>query len=310
MREVNHLSLPPSGQQHEISHGPHRATIVEVGGGVRTYEVDGQSVLNPYDLHAICDGAHGAPLVPWPNRLADGRYSFDGDERQVALTEPEKHNAIHGFLRWRNWRAAARDSARVVMETRLHPLQGWPHPLDVSVEYLVDDNGLTAELRALNLGQNPCPFGAGQHPYLSPGTGLINDCTLELQAATRIITDEERQLPTAREAVRGTEYDFNQARPIGEQQIDFAFTDLARDERGLAWARLRRPDGRTVQLWVDQSFPIIEIYTADTLAPARRRTGLGCEPMSCPPNALASGDGITRLEPGETFVGRWGVHMI
>ena len=51
----------------------------------------------------LCDGAHGAPLIPWPNRLADGRYSFDGADHQLALTEPERHNAIHGLMRWRPW---------------------------------------------------------------------------------------------------------------------------------------------------------------------------------------------------------------
>jgi aldose 1-epimerase len=301
------VPTPPSGRQYEIVHGEHAATIVEVGGGVRAYTLGGGDVLHPYELGAICDGAHGAPLIPWPNRLADGRYRFDGEERQVALTEPEKHNAIHGFLRWRNWEAAEHERSRVRMQTTLHPLQGWPHTLRVSAEYSLSDDGLAVELRAVNVGEGPCPFGAGQHPYLSPGDGLIDDCSLTLRAATRIVTDPERQLPTGREPVRGSELDFNRPRAIGRQRIDFAFTDLDRDERGLAWARLRRADGREVALWVDERFPLIEIYTADTLAPERRRTGLGCEPMSCPPNALATGEGVVRLDPGEEFVGRWGV---
>jgi aldose 1-epimerase len=301
------VPIHPSGRQYEIKHGPHSATIVEVGGGIRAYEADGEDVLHPYDVDATCDGAHGVPLIPWPNRLADGRYSFDGEERQVALTEPEKHNAIHGFLRWTNWRAAVHEPSRVVMETRLHPLQGWPHLLDVSIEYSLGDEGLSTEIRAVNIGSDACPFGAGQHPYLSPGQGTVDDCSLQLEAATRILTDPERQLPTGREAVSGTDYDYSSPRRIGDQELDFAFTDLTRDEHGLAWARLMRPDGRRIELWVDRSFPVIEIYTADTLAPARRRTGLGCEPMTCPPNALASGEGVIRLEPGDTFVGRWGV---
>ncbi|HLI60060.1 MAG TPA: aldose 1-epimerase family protein [Solirubrobacteraceae bacterium] len=310
-RKLRATSAPPSGRQYEISHGAHRATIVEVGGGVREYERDGEPVLQPYDLQVMCDEAHGAVLIPWPNRLADGRYRFDGDEHQVALTEPDKHNAIHGFLRWRNWRAATHDSSRVVMETRLHPLQGWPHTLDVSVEYVVGEEGLTAEIRARNIGEGPCPIAAGQHPYLSPGDGaLIDDCELELRAATRIVTDPERQLPTGREPVEGTDYDFTTPRRLGDQQIDYAFTDLDRDGEGRAWARLIRPDGRRVELWVDQSFPIIEIFTADTLPPSRRRAGLGCEPMSCPPNGLATGEGIVRLEPGEAFTCRWGVRMV
>jgi aldose 1-epimerase len=303
------LVFVPSGQQHEIAHGLHQATIVEVGGGVRAYRVDGEDVLHPYSVSSMCDGTHGAPLVPWPNRLADGRYSFDGGEYQVALTEPDKHNAIHGFLLWRNWAAVASEPNRVVMVTRLHPLQGWPHALDVAVEYSVDDGGPTTEIRATNVGQAACPFAAGQHPYLSPGSGLIDDCSLQLEAETRIVTDSRRQLPIGREAVRGTDYDFNSSRLIGDQKIDFAVTGLKRDRDGRAWARLIRPDGRSVELWVDESFPIVEIYTADTLGADRRRSGLGCEPMSCPPNGLATAEDIIRLDPGESFVARWGVRM-
>jgi aldose 1-epimerase len=303
------MPVHPSGQQYEIRYGAHRAIIVEVGGGVRAYERDGEEVLHPYELRAMCDGAHGTPLIPWPNRLADGRFSFDGEHYQVALTEPEKRNAIHGFLRWRNWRCAEHDVSRVRMEIRLHPLRGWPWPLDVSVEYSLGDDGLTAAIRAVNIGERPCPFGAGQHPYLSPGSGLIDDCSLELKAATRIDTDPERQLPTGRESVAGTAYDFTSPRRLGAQQIDFAFADLERDEQGRAWARLIRPDGRAAELWVDEAFPSNEIYTADTLAPERRRTGLGCEPMSCPPNALASGEGVIRLEPGQAFTGCWGARL-
>jgi len=93
------MTDPPSGAQFEISAGQQRATIVEVGGGVRAYTVGDRDVLDPYPLDAMCDGAHGAPLIPWPNRLADGAYTFEGTDHQVALTEPDKNNAIHGFLR-------------------------------------------------------------------------------------------------------------------------------------------------------------------------------------------------------------------
>lgn len=70
-------TLPPSGEQFEISYGEQRATIVEVGAGVREYVVGERPVLDPYPLQAMCDGGHGAPLIPWPNRIADGRYRFD-----------------------------------------------------------------------------------------------------------------------------------------------------------------------------------------------------------------------------------------
>ncbi|MGI8459128.1 MAG: aldose 1-epimerase family protein [Propionibacteriaceae bacterium] len=302
--------VPPSGEQFEIRAGEHRATIVEVGGGIRTYAVGDREVLEPYALDAVCDGAHGAPLIPWPNRLADGAYTFDGTDQQVALTEPGKHTAIHGFLRWRNWRAVEQEPNRVVMSIRLHPLMGYPHVLDVQVDYtLSDTQGLTVTTTATNRGDRACPYGVGQHPYLSPGRGRLDDCTLQLQAATWIDTDNERQLPAGRKPTAGTALDFSAGRPLGDQQLDFPFTELTRDDDQRAWVRLTAPDHSRAELWVDDCYPIVELFTGDTLAPDRRRRGLGSEPMSCPPNAFQTGDGVLRLEPGESTSHSWGAHL-
>ena len=299
----------PSGHQVEIRWADQRATIVEVGGGIRSYQVGGRPVLDPYPPEAMCDGARGAPLIPWPNRLADGRYCFDGLEHQLGLTEPEKHNAIHGLLRWRGWRVLRQSEARVTMGIWLFPMPGYPFCLDVEVDYALDDDGLTATTTAVNRGEQVCPYGAGQHPYLSPGAGLIDEATLSLKAATRILTDPERQLPVGTEATAGTLYDFTAPRLIGTQRLDFAFTDLTRDADGRAWARLGGTDGRYAELWVDEAYPIIELFTGDTLEPHRRRRGLGTEPMTCPPNAFQSGERMIRLEPGQAVATTWGARL-
>jgi aldose 1-epimerase len=110
--------------------------------------------------------------------------------------------------------------------------------------------------------------------------------------------------------VAGTDRDFRVPRLIGSGKIDHAFTELARDSRGLAVVRLTGADGRTVELWADSAYSIIQIFTGDTLATHRARRGLACEPMTAPSNAFASGDGVIRLEPGETSTGRWGVRLI
>ena len=299
----------PSGEQHEIASGQQRATVVEVGGGVRDYYDGDRPVLNPYDVTAICDGAHGAPLIPWPNRLADGKYSFDGVDHQVDLTEPEKHNAIHGFLRWRSWNAVDRGPDFVTMAIRLHPMSGYPFTLDVSARYQLGDDGLTVTTTATNSGDAALPYAHGQHPYLSPGDAVLDDCTLQLQADTRIDTDADRQLPTGLESVAGTPYDFREARKIGDVQIDYAFTDLTRDADGRAWIRLTGRDEKTAAQWVDEHYPIIQVYTADTLEADRRRRGLGAEPMTCPPNAFQTGDGIIRIEPCQSISTVWGARL-
>ncbi|HZU61367.1 MAG TPA: hypothetical protein VE983_10395, partial [Solirubrobacteraceae bacterium] len=186
----------------------------------------------------------------------------------------------------------------------------WPYPLDISVAYALDDEGLTVTTTATNVGDRTCPFGSGQHPYLSAGPGtILDDCTLQARAGTRILTDPERQLPAGRAPVPGSQFEFSSPRAIGHMQLDDPFTDLDRDEMGRAWVRLGCPDGASVELWCDATYPILQLYTGDTLAPDRRRQALAAEPMTCPPNALASGEHITRLQPSQSLVSRWGVRL-
>jgi aldose 1-epimerase len=300
---------PPSGRQFEIAFGEQRATIVEVGAGIREYTQGGRAILEPYPAQAICDGGHGAPLIPWPNRLAEGRYAFDGAEYQLDLSEPAAGNAIHGLMRWRPWIAAVIEPRRVVMAGQLHPSPGYPFALALQIAYELGHDGLTVSTTATNTGAGACPYGAGQHPYLSPGEGTIDDCILQLAAATRLLIDEQHGVPIGREPVAGGELDFASARAIGGDRIDAALTDLARGPSGSALARLWGTDGLCVELWADTHHPFLQVFTGDTLAPPRRRRGLAVEPMTCASNAFRSGDGLIRLEPGESLTTVWGVRL-
>lgn len=298
---------PPSGQQIELTHGEQRAVIVEVGGGLRTYRVADRDVLDGYAESEMCAGGRGQILLPWPNRLRDGRYEFAGRPLQLALTEPETHNAIHGLTRWANWTVGRREAAAVRMELVLHPQTGYPFTLALANEYTLSDAGLTVRLSATNVGAQACPFGAGAHPYLTAGTPTVDSCELSVPAARRLIADE-RSIPVDSEPVERTEYDFRAPRPIGETRLDTAYGELRRDDDGLARVQLTAPDGHAVTLWADDHYEYLMIFTGDALSdPGRRRQGLAVEPMSCAPNALASGDGLVTLEPGETWTGAWGI---
>lgn len=300
------MSAIPSGEQFVIASGEHEAVIVEVGGGIRSYTVAGEPLLDGYDACDMCTGARGQPLIPWPNRIEEGAYTFDGSSFQLSLTEPEKRNAIHGLLRWRNWAVSDHDHDRVVVGTRLHPCQGYPFSLDVKVEYILNGIGLAVRTTATNIGTVPCPYGAGQHPYLFLGTDTIDSCHLQLPAEAWLPTDD-RGLPTGLERVGGSPYDFRAGRTIGGQEIDNTFTELKRDTNGLAWVRLAAPKARGVELWLDRSYPYVEIYTSHTQPRPHWRHGLGVEPMTCPPNAYRTGDGLIRLQPGQTASSRWGI---
>jgi aldose 1-epimerase len=255
----------PSGEQFELRAGEQHATIVEVGAGIREYTVSGRDVLDPYPLKAICDGGHGALLIPWPNRLGQGRYSFDGTERQLDLSEPARGNAIHGLMRWRNWSALEHEAERVVMGARLHPQPGYPFALNLSVEYALTAQGLSVACTAANVGDSPCPYGFGQHPYLSPGHDFaLDDCTFQLTATSYIELDAATLLPIAERPLEGDSIlNFNQPSQLAGRQLDVALTGLAKEKQ----ARLTAPDGASVELWADESIRVLQVFTGDTLAP-------------------------------------------
>jgi aldose 1-epimerase len=300
--------MHPSGRQVEIRHGEQRAVVVEVGGGVRCYDVAGTAVIDGYDADEMVTGARGQPLIPWPNRLHGGTYTWDGEEHVVPLDEPEQGNALHGLTRWRNWQVGDVGADAVTMRHRLHPQPAYPFALDLAVIYRLDDGGLTVTTTATNIGTRDAPYGTGAHPYVTVGTARIDTALLQIPAATWLPTDPS-QIPTGREPVEGTPYDFRTPHAIGDVAVDYAFTDLVRGDDGRATVVLASPDdSRRVEVWVDQHYPYVEIFTGDTLPTEhRRREGMGVEPMTCPPDAFRTGDDLIRLAPGQSVTTTWGI---
>ncbi|MEU3794461.1 gluconokinase, GntK/IdnK-type [Streptomyces fructofermentans] len=303
-----HVPSSATGDEWRLSSGGHTAVVVRMGAGLRHYEVDGRPVLDGFDAGSPVLGGRGQILAPWPNRVGDGRYRFGGQDLQLPLNESEKNNAIHGLLRWHPWQLLARGDDMVLLGTTLFPQPGYPFLLDVTAEYRLGPDGLDVTLRATNTGDAPAPYGVGQHPYVTVGTATADSVLLTVPARYRLKTDE-RGLPTGRESVDGTPFDFRTARPIGEQPLDTAFTGIDRDARGRAFVRLAHPSGlRGVDVELGEGTRYVQIYTGDTPAePGRRRTGVAVEPMSCPADAFRSGTGLTVLEPGARHTLHWGL---
>jgi aldose 1-epimerase len=252
----------------------------------------------------MASGGRGQLLMPWPNRLEDGSYEFDGRTNQLPLNEVAHSNAIHGLVRWVPWMVRERDERRVVVGHTLHPQPGYPFSLDLAVEYELSETGLTVRSAATNVGTMACPYGSGAHPYVSVGTTTVDDALLRVPAKT-VLRSNERAIPIGAAPVEGRELDFRAPRRIGSARIDDCFTDLDRDATGIARVELNDGGTRSVSAWMDASYPYVMVFTGD-LAGVERR-GLAVEPMTCAPNAFRSGDGLVRLEPGETHRGAWGI---
>lgn len=297
-----------SGEQIVLGDGAQRAVITTVGATLRTYAVGDRPVVDGFRADESCPDGRGQVLMPWPNRIAGGRYRFAGNDHQLRIDEPSLGNAIHGLVRWAPWRVQHRtaDTVRLAHELRGEP--GYPFPLELLVEYGLSPSGLTMTYRARNVGKESCPFGAGAHPYLLFPDARADAVELSVRAASFLAVNA-RSIPTERCSVAGSPLDFRRPRAIGSAKIDHAFTGLERDPDGVAEVVLTHGKER-LRVWQDRSFDFVQVYTGDTLPErSRRRASVAVEPTSCAPDAFNSGDGLRILAPDEAFEGRWGIRL-
>ncbi len=307
MREIHSV---PSGTSWEIAHGDQRAVVVEVGGGLRSYTMGNAPIIDGYADDEMCPGASGQVLVPWPNRIRDGKFTFNGAAEQLTLSEPALHNAVHGLTRWLPWRATDVAPDRVTVEYDLAASPGYPWPLRLQTTWSLGEDGLRADHTATNTGADDCPFGLGTHPYLHIDGVAVDDLRLTLPAHSRLLVDG-RMLPMGEAKVTGGPFDFTESRRIGEAHLDTAFGDVRRNSDGGTSARLETADGARVrEIWADAMFAWWQVYTGDTLPGDRHRRSVAIEPMTCPPDAFRSGRDVVTIAPGESWSGSWGIRAI
>lgn len=304
--------LPLSGDQFAIEGAGYRAVVTESGAALRLLEHAGRPLVDGFGEDAMASGGRGQLLMPWPNRIRDGEYSFGGAEHRLALTEPSRHNASHGLARWAAWTVEEHTANSVSLGYRLMAQSGYPWTLDLHVLYDLSAEGLTVTQTATNMSGSAAPYAQGAHPYLVAGSTPMDAWELTLPAATRLLVDE-RLLPVSREGVDGTAYDFRVARPIADTLFDDAFTDLTRDADGVVTVTVRDPaTGRGTQLWADGRYGWLQIYTGDD-SPTPRRS-VAVEPMTAPADAFRSGDDLTMLAPqgapGHELSASWGIRTL
>ncbi|UFU02642.1 aldose 1-epimerase family protein [Ruania suaedae] len=303
-------ALPGTGE-YLLRHGDQTAVVVETGGGLREYAVGGAEIVAGYPAETVCVSARGQWLVPWPNRISGARYSYDGAEHLLPVDDPDADNAIHGLARWLPFQVVDRaEQDWIELGAVLPARAGYPWSLTMNVRWELGESGLTSTLTVRNTGMGVAPFGAGTHPYLhagEPGT-LVDEAELTLGART-VLTGDRSILTERAPLAEHPEHDFRSGRRIGDHQF-VLYTDLDRDDEGNAHTVLDRADGLRVDLWQDQAWPFVLLYSADGVSEQEgRRASLAVEPMTCPADAFHSGDGLLELAPGDVFTGAWGIRV-
>ena len=294
----------PTGRQISLRHGDFTAVVTEVGAGLRELTWRGRPLVIGFAENQIADAYQGAVLAPWPNRIASGRYRFDGQLNQLDLSEPERLNALHGLVNRAGWEvesvdaAAVLDESRVRLTHRLWPTPGYPFLLDLAVDYRLSDEGLTFGLTAGNAGDRPAPYGGSFHPYLVAASGDADSWTVQSPAGSYLTVDPGQLLPRGLAPL--AEFDFRDPTPLTGLEIDNAFTDIDFDGTGVASLTLTDDAGAGVKMTWDRRCPWLQLCIPGKRRADLYRKALAVEPMTCPPDAFNSEIDLIVLAPGES----------
>lgn len=310
------MRTPVSGIQHTLRCDQYEAVIASVGASLRKLRHEGRDLVVPFEADELRRAYRGATLAPWPNRVVDGRYSFGGEEYELALTEPKRGHALHGLASWLDFQKTGGGSDRVTLAATIEPQAGYPWRVEVTTTYQLSAEGLVQTVTARNTSAQQAPWGTAPHPYLLAGAGALDEWTFELPAAEVLLVTDDRLIPTGlrpADADDAARFDYREARTIGAAEIDHAYTGLIRDGEGIATVRLTDPAGTGVEMSWDASCPWVQIHTADLPGgPAQpgHRAGLAVEPMTCAPDAFNAGSydydtGLLVLEPGAESSASW-----
>ena len=280
-----------------------RAVITEVAAALRHLSVDGVDITAGYDDDIAPPFGCGIVLLPWPNRVRDGRWTYAGQMMQLDITEPARGNALHGLLRNTPYQLVERTDCSVTLRAPVFPQNGYPFTLDTTVCYTLVSDGLRVMHTVGNVGTACAPVAVGAHPFLAIGDVPTESLTLFVSADRHIDVDD-RLNPVGATAVHGTAWDLREGRNVAALNLDDAWSGLTMTDGGSThW--LSAPDGRAVSLWADKQFGYVQVFITREFP--RWGTAVAIEPMTAPADAFNSGQGLRWLGPGERWSASWAI---
>ncbi|EFA23790.1 aldose 1-epimerase [Bifidobacterium gallicum DSM 20093 = LMG 11596] len=281
--------------------------VTQLGATLRALTYQGEDVIESTGADDIVSCCQGQLLVPFPNRIANATYEFDGCEYVLPIDEHERHTAIHGYGYRAFWTLIDLREDEVTLQWRVPNMEGYPFDLVVNTTYRLDDDGIHIRVCATNHGQNTAPWALGIHPWISNGKHHYGDaidadnaaCTLQIPAASHVCVDNNL-IPTGVESVDGTKFDFREGLALTQQPYDDALTDVAHDESGWTSALFTRPDGMVVRVAGDETITSFQVCTGTGFPPPKHPAGVAIEPQTAYANAFNTKRDLIAIEAGQT----------
>ncbi len=239
----------------------------------------------------------GSKLFPFPNRVKDGRYSFEDKVYNLPINFPHENNAIHGIVLKSNFTVVEQTISNqgvsiTITYTTTGKEEGYPFKTTININYALDKEGFSCKTTIVNIDTKNVPIGDGWHPYFKTGS-TIDNCLLSIPVECSYEVDR-RMIPTGRSI---KELFFTKATKILSTQFDTCYK-LANSEDTIFTTILVDPElDLSLIIWQEGGegkYNYLQLYI-----PADRQS-IAIEPMSCLTDSFNNKEGLLVLAPGET----------
>jgi aldose 1-epimerase len=274
-----------------LTRGAARCDLLpQVGGSIGTWSVSGQEMLRTASESGIAArdpyATAGFPLVPYSNRIGQGRFEWRGRQIALARNFPPEPHAIHGVGFERPWQVQTRSSDSALLSLRHRADAAWPWAFDARQRITLTEDLLILEFDVMNVESQPVPLAFGHHPYFPRDGARL---TFHAQGVWLSADDG---LPCELLQPAG-QFDFSKGSAVENADIDHCFT---------GW------NGLAIIAWPDKT-QALGITASRELSSAvvyiRRDLDAFCfEPVAHINNALNRADrdsAMPVIAPGESF---------
>jgi aldose 1-epimerase len=280
----------------------HEVAISSLGAALLNYRVGNKDVVVSFvDNEGYTSVYSGIVLLPYPNRLEDGIYEYNGTNYSTSVNEFDNNNNLHAQAEFHNFQILNQSDDSITLGLRMPLHYGYPFDIYTEVTYTLGEEGLSIATVAKNLSTTTAPWGLGFHPWFAV-RGEYADAALEVQANSRV-TVNQRMLPTGEVAVDG-KYDLRTLQGLGDNQYDDAFLDFSNSESEPA-VTLRGADGHETYVYADKTLPVFQICTRADQTETGLQNTVAIEPCTCYANAFKTGRLLIELAPEQVQQSRW-----
>jgi aldose 1-epimerase len=299
------LQQTPFGKftRYDIQHpetGNGFSIVPALGATVLDLRFGGQSILDGYDSpEALVEGKWGksSVLFPFPNRLKQGKYQWEGVQYQFPINNATTGNAIHGFVREEVFEVEycflANDGASLRCFYEYDGRRAYyPFPFLLELEFTISNDGVfRVQAEVNNTGTRTLPMGFGWHPYFRMAK-TADAHRLQLPACERIEIDPQ-MIPTGQQSAYTV---FEKKTPISNTNLDNCFSH--QKNTGSPKIKLTGQGRQIVVAAAANQFPYFQVFTPP------HRESVALEPMSCNIDAFNNGDGLQALGAGKQWKGK------